>query len=416
MLAGSVFSKQYWTEAVTTACYTQNRCTVYIHNHKDYLGKFDEKADDSYFLGYSFVSKAFEFIEPYDRPEPTNTKVFASCDQLDQSIQNDEILTDDPLEHSNLNNDELIIDNLINTKEAQVTKLSSSINMDSLVPITVPSHVPTESFTISPSLATLVPQDKGDETRIVFRNEARLVAQGYRKEEGIDYDDTFAPVARLEEFDIFLAFATYMIFTVYQMDVKSAFLNGKLKEDVYVQYQKSEREISINQEKYVKDLLKKYDINGSSVTTLMVPPNNLRHDLNDKAVNETQYRGDIELHFIPTQYQLADIFTKPLDEQTFKRSIVELDEFDPRKFNHEDSLPPQQDITKSVGDALKTAYTKTRPEKEPANEHLFEIETDDDAKSSNDDQETKMANLTELVQETGAGSMELESPKDDQPI
>ncbi|GJY90931.1 retrovirus-related pol polyprotein from transposon TNT 1-94 [Tanacetum coccineum] len=88
MLSGSIFSKQYWTEAVATACYTQNRstivkrhlknpyeifrkripninflhvfgCPVYIHNHKDHLGKFDEKADDGYLLGYSLVSKAF---------------------------------------------------------------------------------------------------------------------------------------------------------------------------------------------------------------------------------------------------------------------------------------------------------------------------------------------------------------------
>ncbi|GKD55534.1 hypothetical protein Tco_1288921 [Tanacetum coccineum] len=59
------------------------------------------------------------------------------------------------------------------------------------------------------------------------------------------------------------------------------------------QIKQSERGISINQEKYVKDLLKKYDINGSSVKTLMVPPNNLGPDLNGKAVNETQYRGMI---------------------------------------------------------------------------------------------------------------------------
>ncbi|GKE71470.1 retrovirus-related pol polyprotein from transposon TNT 1-94, partial [Tanacetum coccineum] len=88
MLSGSVFSKQYWTEAVATTCYTQNistivkrhiktpyeifrkkipninflhvfGCPVYIHNHKDHLGKFDEKADDGYLLRYSLVSKAF---------------------------------------------------------------------------------------------------------------------------------------------------------------------------------------------------------------------------------------------------------------------------------------------------------------------------------------------------------------------
>ncbi|GKF28356.1 retrovirus-related pol polyprotein from transposon TNT 1-94 [Tanacetum coccineum] len=63
---------------------------------------------------------------------------------------------------------------------------------------------------------------------------ARLVAQGYNQQEGIDNDETFSPVARLEAIRIFLAFATYMNYIVYQMDVKSAFLNGKLKEEVYV--------------------------------------------------------------------------------------------------------------------------------------------------------------------------------------
>ncbi|GJV75299.1 hypothetical protein Tco_1506883 [Tanacetum coccineum] len=160
-------------------------------------------------------------------------------------------------------------------------------------------------------------------------------------------------------------------------DELNQFAKNKIKQ--------SERGISINQEKYVKDLLKKYDINGSSVKTPMVPLNNLGPDLNGKSINETRYlkgtfslglwypkcssfdlkgylnsdyagcnmdrkstsgaffhsrtkhvdiryhffrdhilKGDIELHFIPTQYQLVDIFTKPLDEPTFKRLIVEL--------------------------------------------------------------------------------------------
>ncbi|GKD73346.1 retrovirus-related pol polyprotein from transposon TNT 1-94 [Tanacetum coccineum] len=91
MLSGSVFSTQYWTKVVATACYIQNRstimkrhlktpyeifrkripninflhvfgCPVYIHNHKDHLGKSDEKADDGYLLGYSLVFKAFRFF------------------------------------------------------------------------------------------------------------------------------------------------------------------------------------------------------------------------------------------------------------------------------------------------------------------------------------------------------------------
>ncbi|KAJ9552804.1 hypothetical protein OSB04_016849 [Centaurea solstitialis] len=77
-------------------------------------------------------------------------------------------------------------------------------------------------------------RNKLDEHGIVIRNKARLVAQGYRQEEGIDYDETFAPVARLEAIRRFLAYAAHMKFQVFQMDVKSAFLNGKLTEEVYV--------------------------------------------------------------------------------------------------------------------------------------------------------------------------------------
>ncbi|GKA54110.1 ribonuclease H-like domain-containing protein [Tanacetum coccineum] len=77
-------------------------------------------------------------------------------------------------------------------------------------------------------------RNKRDKRSIVVKNKARLVAQGFRQEEGIDYDEVFAPVARIEAIRLFLAFASYMGFTVYQMDVKSAFLYGTIEEEVYV--------------------------------------------------------------------------------------------------------------------------------------------------------------------------------------
>ncbi|GJU11046.1 putative ribonuclease H-like domain-containing protein [Tanacetum coccineum] len=77
-------------------------------------------------------------------------------------------------------------------------------------------------------------KNKRDERSIVVKNKARLVAQGFRQEEGIDYDEVFAPVAKIEAIRLFLAFASYMGFTVYQMDVKSAFLYGTIEEEVYV--------------------------------------------------------------------------------------------------------------------------------------------------------------------------------------
>nr|GFB03207.1 putative ribonuclease H-like domain-containing protein [Tanacetum cinerariifolium] len=77
-------------------------------------------------------------------------------------------------------------------------------------------------------------RNKKDERGIVIRNKARLVAQGHTQEEGIDYEEVFAPVARIEAIRLFLAYATFMGFQVYRMDVKSAFLYGTIKEEVYV--------------------------------------------------------------------------------------------------------------------------------------------------------------------------------------
>ncbi|GKD26477.1 putative ribonuclease H-like domain-containing protein, partial [Tanacetum coccineum] len=77
-------------------------------------------------------------------------------------------------------------------------------------------------------------KNKRDKRGVVVRNKARLVAQGHRQEEGINYDEVFAPVARIEAIRLFLAFALFMGFIVYQMDVKSAFLYGNIDEEVYV--------------------------------------------------------------------------------------------------------------------------------------------------------------------------------------
>ncbi|GKA73772.1 retrovirus-related pol polyprotein from transposon TNT 1-94 [Tanacetum coccineum] len=360
-----------------------------------------------------------------------------------------------------------------------------------------------------------------EENVTVIKNKARLVTQGYNQQEEIDYEETFAHVARLEAIRIFLAYAAYMGFMVYQVDVKSAFLNGKILEEVYVQqppgFEGSEypnhvckldkalyglkqsprawyetlskfliqhkfvrgtidntlftyktksdviivqiyvddiifgstssklskqfgklmnkkyemsmmseltyflgfqikhdfKGISICQEKYVKDFLKKYDLaECASVKCPMLPPNNLGPDESGVSVNDTLLRGmirslmyltasrpnilfsiclyarlgfdlkaysdsdyagcnldrkstsegcqilggklvcwsakkqssvamssaeagyhfirdhilkgDIELHFVPTDLQLADIFTKPLAEPNFTRLVAEL--------------------------------------------------------------------------------------------
>nr|GEU81997.1 copia protein [Tanacetum cinerariifolium] len=77
-------------------------------------------------------------------------------------------------------------------------------------------------------------KNKKDESSLVIRNKARLVAVGYSQQEGINYDETFAPVARIEAIRLLLAYAAHKDFTLFQIDVKTAFLNGILKEEVYV--------------------------------------------------------------------------------------------------------------------------------------------------------------------------------------
>ena len=78
-------------------------------------------------------------------------------------------------------------------------------------------------------------RNKFGEHTTIIRNKARLVVKGYNQQEGIDFEETFAPVARLEAIRILIAFAPFMGFKLYQMDVKCAFLNGFLEEDVYVE-------------------------------------------------------------------------------------------------------------------------------------------------------------------------------------
>nr|GEZ59917.1 retrovirus-related Pol polyprotein from transposon TNT 1-94 [Tanacetum cinerariifolium] len=75
---------------------------------------------------------------------------------------------------------------------------------------------------------------KLDELGGILKNKARLVARGYRQEEGIDFEECFAPVARLEAVRIFLVYVAHMNMVVYQMDVKTAFPNGNMREEVYV--------------------------------------------------------------------------------------------------------------------------------------------------------------------------------------
>nr|GFB28687.1 hypothetical protein [Tanacetum cinerariifolium] len=109
----------------------------------------------------------------------------------------------------------------------------SSGNFNPTLTSTNPPTGHIETLTVETLIPTVL-KNKKDERGIVIRNKARIVAQGHTQEEGINYDEVFAPVARIEAIRLFLAYASFMGFTVYQMDVKSTFLYGTIDEEVYV--------------------------------------------------------------------------------------------------------------------------------------------------------------------------------------
>nr|GEW65058.1 hypothetical protein [Tanacetum cinerariifolium] len=128
---------------------------------------------------------------------------------------------------------------------------------------------------------------KLDELGGILKNKAHLVARGYRQEEGIDFEESFALVARLKAIRIFLAYAAHMNMVVYQMDVKTTFLNG-------FQISQSPRGIFINQSKYALESLKNYGFKSCDpVDTPMVEKSKLDEDKEGKAIDPSHYRGMI---------------------------------------------------------------------------------------------------------------------------
>ncbi|GJY01764.1 retrovirus-related pol polyprotein from transposon TNT 1-94 [Tanacetum coccineum] len=148
-------------------------------------------------------------------------------------------------------------------------------------------------------------KNKMDENGIVIKNKERLVAQGYNQQEGINYEETFAPVARLEAIRIFLAYAAYMGFMVYQMDVKCAFLNGKILKEVCVQ-----QTPGIESNEYPNYVLK----------CPMLPPNNLGPDKSGVSVNETLFRDMIGSLMYLTASRLDIQFSTCLCARYLKRT------------------------------------------------------------------------------------------------
>nr|GEU45457.1 integrase, catalytic region, zinc finger, CCHC-type, peptidase aspartic, catalytic [Tanacetum cinerariifolium] len=176
---------------------------------------------------------------------------------------------------------------------------------------------------------------------------ARLVAKGYHQEEGIDFEESFAPVTQIEAIHIFIAFAAHMTMVVYQMDVKTAFLNDILREKVYYQAKPIEKHLhAVKQIFYQRETInmglwyskdssialtafvdadhascqdtKKIHLYCDNKSVIALCCNNVQHsrynhiDIRHYVINEQVENRVVELYFVRTEYQLADIFTKPL--------------------------------------------------------------------------------------------------------
>ncbi|KAJ9557015.1 hypothetical protein OSB04_011629 [Centaurea solstitialis] len=387
MLAYSGLPLTFWAEAVSTACFTQNRtiitkrfkktpyhiinrrvpnikffhvfgCRCYILNNRDNLGKFDKKADEGYFLGYSLTSKTFRVynkrtkmvmatvyvtfdetvsmtsehnsselgihsqastttsdsitdpnsseldllfmdafldicadnedlilsrnprVDIHDVPEPSSVNDSGPSENICSTSNSDQAIPVPSVEQSDQNNlDDLAIlpaqlkwtrahplYNVIGDVNDGVKTRSASANyclyksfLSKIEPKNVSQALDDSDWLLAMQEELLQfkrnkvyrlvprPQDKSiiktkwifrnkkDESGLIVRNKARLVAKGYSQQEGIDYDETFSPVARIEAIRIFLAYAAHKNIKVFQMDVKSAFLNGVLHEEVYIE-------------------------------------------------------------------------------------------------------------------------------------------------------------------------------------
>ncbi|GJV20877.1 retrovirus-related pol polyprotein from transposon TNT 1-94 [Tanacetum coccineum] len=364
-------------EAINTACYTQNRSIIhrrynktpyelmqdkkpdlsffhvfgalcYPTNDNDDPGKLDAKDDIGIFVGYAPAKKAFRIYNK--RTQKIIETVHVTFDELiamasEQFSSRPRLQCMTPATSSSG-----LILNPVYQQPCFEESPKTPIFYDD--PLNESPHVESTSQGSSSNMRqthTLfehlgrwtkdhpIANSKTDEFGGVLKNKARLVVQGFRQEEGIDFEDSFAPVARIEAIHIFVANAAHKNMTIYQMDFKTAFLNGELKEEVYVsqpkgfvdqdnpshvyklkkalyglkqaprawydmmssflisqqfskglQISQSPRGIFINQSKYASEIVKKYGmLTSDSVDTPMVEKSKLDEDLQGTPIDAT---------------------------------------------------------------------------------------------------------------------------------
>nr|GEV96090.1 retrovirus-related Pol polyprotein from transposon TNT 1-94 [Tanacetum cinerariifolium] len=295
MLADAKLPVTFWAEAVNTACYVQNMvlvnkshnktpyelfngrspaigfikpfgCHVMILNTLDNLGKFEEKGDegakdatsqevkkDASSLRYIALpnwahdallefSSMESLIPSVSSPVPTAYSTDSQEPSSDARLISKRVVNQE--ETPSLDNILSLTNRFEDILGVEPKKIFDALQDPSWVEVMQEELLQFKiqnAWTlvdcpkgVRPIGTKWVLKNKKDERGIFIRNKARLVAQGHTQEEGIDYDEVFAPVARIEAIRLFLAYASFMGFTVYQMDMKSTFLYGTIDEEVYV--------------------------------------------------------------------------------------------------------------------------------------------------------------------------------------
>nr|GEX13848.1 putative reverse transcriptase domain-containing protein [Tanacetum cinerariifolium] len=218
---------------------------------KDHLGKFNGKADEGFCVGYSMHGKAFRVFNIRKSIVEENLHIRFSeitsnvvgtkeCDNAGQDRKEKKpvkdyiflpLWTPDPLFSQDPKSSQNDRFQPLSDSGKKLMRIQEELLQFKLQEVWTLVDLPNKKRSIG---TKWVFQNKKDERCIVIRNKARLVAHGHTQEEGIYYDEVFSPIARIEGIRLFLAYASFKDFVVYQMDVKSAFLYGKIKEEVYV--------------------------------------------------------------------------------------------------------------------------------------------------------------------------------------
>ncbi|GKB08906.1 retrovirus-related pol polyprotein from transposon TNT 1-94 [Tanacetum coccineum] len=315
-----------WAEAVATACYTKNRSIIRLrHGKTPYELLHDKLPDLSFFHVFGALCYPTNDSENLGKLQPKADIASSSSDVIPTVVHtaapNSEHITkwtkDHPLDNitGELNRPvsirlQLHEQALFCYYDAFLTSVEPKNYKDALTQacwieamqedlneferFKVWELIPRPDKVMVITLKWIY-KVKLDELGGILKNKARLVARDYHQEEGIDFDESFAPVARLDAIQIFLAYTAHMNMIVYQMDVKMAFLNGILHEEVYVS--QPDRFVDQDNPNHVYKLKKAlYGLKQAPrvcdpVDTPMVEKSKLDEDTQGKAVDPTHYHG-----------------------------------------------------------------------------------------------------------------------------